>query len=101
MERILVSACLLGQPVRYDGGSHGPFDLLRHWQAEGRLVPLCPEVAGGRPPPRPPAAIPGGDGAQGLSRRDAELITLGPDHTAALLAGPDAAVLPGSQHHIR
>ena len=46
MQKILVSRCLLGHRVRYDGGAHGPFALLQHWQAEGRVVALCPEVAG-------------------------------------------------------
>lgn len=49
LPKVLVSACLLGQPVRYDGRASGHPDLLQQWQAEGRVVPLCPEVAGGLP----------------------------------------------------
>jgi uncharacterized protein YbbK (DUF523 family) len=30
MQKILVSRCLLGHRVRYDGGASGPFDPLRH-----------------------------------------------------------------------
>ena len=66
MQKILVSRCLLGQRVRYDGGAHGPFSLLEHWQQEGRIVALCPEVAGGLSTPRAPAEILGGQGAQVL-----------------------------------
>ena len=55
MQKILVSRCLLGHRVRYDGGAHGPFDQLQHWLDEGRVVALCPEVAGGLSTPRPPA----------------------------------------------
>jgi len=62
-DKILVSACLLGQAVRYDGGAHGPFTQLLDWQAQGRVLPLCPEVAGGLPTPRPAAEIIGGQGA--------------------------------------
>ena len=62
MEKILISRCLLGHKVRYDGGASGPFDQLAAWQAEGRVVAICPEVAGGLPTPRPPAEIPGGQG---------------------------------------
>ncbi len=51
MQKVLVSRCLLGHLVRYDGGSHGPFDLLSRWHAQGRIVALCPEVAGGLPTP--------------------------------------------------
>ncbi|MGF2508699.1 DUF523 domain-containing protein, partial [Ralstonia pseudosolanacearum] len=48
VHRVLVSACLLGQPVRYDGGTvivEG--GILARWQMEGRIVPMCPEMAGG------------------------------------------------------
>ncbi|TPN88268.1 DUF523 domain-containing protein [Mesorhizobium sp. CU2] len=64
MERVLVSACLLGSKVRYNGS----FRLDRHpvlarWQSEGRIVQICPEVAAGFATPRPPAEIQGaGDG---------------------------------------
>ncbi|KTA83568.1 DUF523 domain-containing protein [Aeromonas salmonicida] len=54
--RVLVSACLLGQPVRYDGQSKGIVsDWLNELGAEGRTQSFCPEVAGGLPTPRPPA----------------------------------------------
>lgn len=58
MGKILVSACLLGENVRYDG----QHKLLRHpqleqWRHQGRLVPFCPEVAGGLPVPRRAAEI--------------------------------------------
>ncbi|WP_323121308.1 DUF523 domain-containing protein [Burkholderia alba] len=56
--RILVSACLLGAPVRYDGSPKTLLHpLLTQWQAEHRLVAICPELAGGMPTPRPPAEI--------------------------------------------
>ncbi|HGY1352439.1 TPA: 2-thiouracil desulfurase family protein, partial [Aeromonas salmonicida subsp. salmonicida] len=51
--RVLVSACLLGQPVRYDGQSKGIVsDWLNELGAEGRTQSFCPEVAGGLPTPR-------------------------------------------------
>lgn len=53
--KILVSACLLGCPCRYDGQSkkHPEVEAL---QARGHvLVPVCPEQLGGLPTPRPPA----------------------------------------------
>jgi len=58
MERILISACLLGERVRYHGGdSRIEHPILRRWQEEGRLVSICPEVAGGLATPRPAAEI--------------------------------------------
>ncbi|WP_066478832.1 MULTISPECIES: DUF523 domain-containing protein [unclassified Sphingomonas] len=54
--RILVSACLLGQPVRYDGAAKTVDDpRIERWRREGRLVTICPELAGGLGVPRRPA----------------------------------------------
>jgi uncharacterized protein YbbK (DUF523 family) len=61
--RVLVSSCLLGEPVRYHGGDAlCASPILDQWMAEGRIVPACPETAGGLTVPRPPAEIVGGDG---------------------------------------
>ncbi|WP_415401383.1 DUF523 domain-containing protein [Tateyamaria sp. SN3-11] len=59
MERILISSCLLGRPVRYNATAKAcsAQDILNRWQDEGRLVPICPEIAVGFPTPRPPAEI--------------------------------------------
>jgi uncharacterized protein YbbK (DUF523 family) len=58
MERILISACLVGQKVRYDGQDKPtPSPLIQKWQDEGRLVPLCPEMLAGLGVPRAPAEI--------------------------------------------
>jgi len=55
-EKILISACLIGERVRYDGRSKALLDdHLSTWKKEGRLVPICPEVLGGLPVPREPA----------------------------------------------
>ncbi len=58
MDNIFVSACIVGQPIRYDGSDNlVKHDLMQRWRDEGRLVPLCPEVAAGFPTPRAPAEI--------------------------------------------
>ena len=101
MEKLLVSRCLLGHRVRYDGGAHGPYDLLQCWQDEGRIVPLCPEVAGGLPTPRPPAEIPGGQGGAVLDGRLPVLTDDGADVTAAFVAGAEIALRLVQQHVLR
>lgn len=54
--KVLVSACLLGNEVRYDAtGATAIATVLRRWHDDGRLVLVCPEVAGGLPVPRPAA----------------------------------------------
>lgn len=94
MNRILVSACLLGQPVRYDGRAMDlGGDLLVRWRAEGRLVPLCPELAGGFGVPRQPAEIEqGASGGDVLAGRARIFDRDGGDVTAGFLAGAAAAV---------
>ena len=57
----LVSACLVGIPCQYDGGSC-PNDQIQALATQGGVLPFCPEMGGGLPTPRPPAEIQGGDG---------------------------------------
>jgi uncharacterized protein YbbK (DUF523 family) len=101
MEKVLISRCLLCQPVRYDGGAHGPFELLERWQREGRVVPVCPEVAGGLPTPRPPAEIPGGQGGAVLDGLRPVLTDTGEDVTAAFVSGAETALRLVREHGIR
>lgn len=100
MEKILVSACLLGQRVRYDGGGFDPRQQLLDWQAQGRLVIVCPEVAGGLPTPRAPAEIPGGQGAQVLAGRLPVHTDQGEDVTAPFVRGAEHALALVRQHNI-
>ena len=60
MVKVLVSACLLGAPVRYNGtDKKSTHPVLARWIEEGRVVSACPEVLGGLGTPRPPAEIAG------------------------------------------
>jgi uncharacterized protein YbbK (DUF523 family) len=93
MDRILISACLLGRPVRYDGSGKLLADpRLDRWLAEGRLVPICPELVGGLAVPRPSAEITGGSGDDVLAGRARVVTATGEDVTAAFLAGAEAAL---------
>ena len=53
-EKILVSACLLGMPCRYDGKSK-PCKAVIALKEKYELVPFCPEIYGGLPTPRIPS----------------------------------------------
>lgn len=81
-EPILISACLLGTPCRYDGASK-PITGIEELEARYRLIPVCPEVLGGLPTPRPASEIQA-DG----SVRNRE----GTDVTAAYHAGAETAL---------
>ncbi len=55
--RVGVSACLLGQPVRYDGASR-PHAWIRHvLRCHAELLPICPETEAGLGVPRPPVQL--------------------------------------------
>ena len=56
MERLLVSACLLGVKCKYSGGANTlPQDVLKALGDKYELVPVCPECDGGLPTPRVPS----------------------------------------------
>ena len=93
MIKVLVSSCLLGEPVRYHGGdARCANEILERWRAEGRVVPVCPETAAGLPVPRPPAEIAGGDGSAVLRGVATVGDSSGMDVTAVFLNGARATL---------
>jgi len=98
---LLVSACLLGNPCRYDGGSKPARAVLRvvsrHRDSGGRVVSVCPEELGGLGTPRPPAELDGGDGLAVLNGTARVLRTEGgEDVTAEFVAGAEEAFRLGA-----
>jgi uncharacterized protein YbbK (DUF523 family) len=93
MHSVLISACLLGDPVRYDG-RHKRADskILQRWLDEGRVVPVCPEVAAGLPVPRPPAEISGGSGESVIDGRAQVRDPDANDMSAEFIAGANHAL---------
>lgn len=89
-EKILISACLLGARVRYDGRDALSRAIL-NLQARYELIPLCPEVAGGLPTPRAPAEIVSGH----------VLTQHGEDISAAFQRGAALAVALAKRHGIK
>ena len=55
-EALLISACLLGENCKYNGGNNAlSEEKLEALRERYRLVPVCPEQAGGLPTPRLPS----------------------------------------------
>ncbi len=102
-QKILISACLLGAEVTYDGGSNFlAHPLLVQWQKEGRLVSGCPEVAGGLPIPRPAAQISGIGGAAGVFDQTAHVLKKnGGDVTAYFVRGANEMLALAKKHNIK
>jgi len=92
--KILISACLAGHPVRYNGSAKPlAHPLVDKWRAEGRLVTVCPELMAGFSVPRPPAEnAAGGGGGYALSGKGRVIEETGGDVTAQFVAGAQAAL---------
>lgn len=56
MKKIIVSACLLGENCKYNGGNNLNQDLL-NFLKDYEVYPICPECFGGLSTPRVPAEI--------------------------------------------
>ena len=54
--KIGVSACLLGENCKYNGGNNYNKKLV-DFVKDHEVIPICPEVFGGLPTPRKPAEI--------------------------------------------
>jgi uncharacterized protein YbbK (DUF523 family) len=96
MVKVIVSACLLGAPVRYNGqDKKSDHEILQRWEREGRIVSACPEVLGGLGTPRPPAEIVNVMGSRRVLAND------GRDVTAAFDAGAAATLDQALRHGAR
>lgn len=58
MEKIIVSACLMGLCTRYDGKANSNDEILDLAKSFD-LIPVCPEIYGGLATPRLPSEIRG------------------------------------------
>lgn len=90
MEKLLISACLLGNKCRYDGKDN-VLDIIDELKEKYELIPVCPEVDGGLPTPRFPSEI----------RGDKVMNSQNEDNTAYFLKGAKKAITLVKKHHIR
>jgi uncharacterized protein YbbK (DUF523 family) len=78
--RLGISACLLGQPVRYDGGHKRDAVLIESLGPHVEFFPVCPEVECGLPVPREKMHLVGPTAAPQIVTISSNL-----DHTERLL----------------
>ena len=92
MLKILTSECLYGgRIVRYDGGEvPETHPTYLKWKEEGRLIPICPEVFGGLPTPRPDSQRQG----------DRVVACTGPDVTEEYTKGAVEAVRLAKENNV-
>jgi len=101
MEKILISACLAGDLVRYDG-KRVPLTniLLSKWNQKGMLINVCPEVSGGLKIPRLEAQIVNGTGQDVLEGKAKVVDIEGHDVTLFFIRGAQYALRQAKKHKI-
>ncbi len=85
--RIGVSACLLGERVRYDGGHKRAAGLIRATEGVVEWVQVCPEVEVGMGTPRETLHLRGGANSPRLVTTETDV-----DHTDAMVAWARARI---------
>jgi len=89
--KILVSACLLGEACRYDGKSRPCAHIIK-LKEKHTLIPVCPEVMGGLPTPRPASEI----------REDGRILNVcGKDVTAEYRRGAETVLALAREHEVQ
>ena len=83
---IAISACLIGENVRYNG-SNKLKQELKELVVQQKAISICPEVLGGLSTPRPPAEIVDGDGRDVWNNEAKVLTNTGEDVTAQFKEG--------------
>ena len=102
MQKILVSACLLGERVRYDGLVTSVSEMMTSLlRSTAVMIPFCPEVAGGLPVPRNPAEISGKDGFDVLDGKATVKNKTGDDVTLFYLNGAAKALETAIKNNIK
>ncbi len=90
MEKLLISACLMGSNCKYNGGnSYTP--LVEELKKRYELVPVCPETSAGLRSPRLPAERVG----------DRVLSKSGEDLTEAFRRGAEKTLATALRHGVR
>ncbi|WP_102275606.1 DUF523 domain-containing protein [Cytobacillus massiliigabonensis] len=83
---ILVSSCLAGLEVRYNG-THSLDHKIRRLLEENKAITVCPELLGGFSTPRQPAEIIGGNGEDVLDGKAKVVEITGRDVTELYIKG--------------
>ncbi len=90
---ILVSACLLGLPTRYDGRHKGNEHVREHLREKGlQAIPVCPEQLAGLPTPRPPCWFAKGDGEDLLAGQGRLVRCDGMEMNTAFIRGAEVTL---------
>jgi uncharacterized protein YbbK (DUF523 family) len=93
LKPILVSACLLGLPTRYDGKHKHNDSVRKHLKEKGHQpIPVCPEQLAGLPTPRPQCWYDTGDGEGVLAGQGRLVRSDGAEMNASFIRGAEVTL---------
>ncbi|MBQ4809746.1 DUF523 domain-containing protein [Pseudoalteromonas luteoviolacea] len=102
MQKVFVSACLVGNKVRYNGSSLCLDKTDKQWlDLNVELAIFCPEVSAGLPIPRAPAEIIGGYGSDVIEGNARVVGDDGVDVTTEFIEGARQALRLCQAQNIR
>lgn len=96
---IMVSACLAGKPVRYNG-SPATDTIVEQLIAQKKAISVCPELLGGFMTPREPAEILGGNGYDVLDGNAKVVELSGRDVTDMYIEGAAHALAIAKEQNV-
>ena len=103
-ENILVSACLLGTACRWHGEEQRTSSFVKKFMAANpdvNFVPVCPEVLGGLPTPRPPVKRKQGRVYETCPEKENRKNVTGKDVTKFFLDGAEKTLAIAAEHHCK
>lgn len=90
--KILVSACLMGENCKYNGGNNYS-EKLHEFIKDHEVITVCPEVMGGLPTPRLPSEIVGDRVVNSGDIDVTNEFVLGANKAMEYITGIDMAIL--------
>ncbi|MFP7254830.1 DUF523 domain-containing protein [Terribacillus goriensis] len=96
---IMVSACLAGKPVRYNG-TPATDTITEQLIAQNKAISVCPELLGGFVTPREPAEIVGGNGYDVLDGKAKVIELSGTDVTSMYIEGAAHALAIANEQNV-
>jgi len=99
MRNILVSACLLGENVRYNAEVVPVNDAIAELTDRYNVIPVCPEVLGGLSVPREACEIIGADGIDVINGKASVSGNKGTDYTDAFIIGAKKVLELAREHN--
>ena len=97
---ILISGCLIGRRVRFDGGVKTN-ELLMKYNERGRFIAVCPECFAMLPVPRPPMELQHTTGEKVLAGKGRAIDKNGQDTTGHLVMGAEKVLKIAEAYHVR